>query len=83
MRFFYRLTLEESSWVAECEELQSFGRGATPTRALEQLRQVLSERLDRPYAVAPPEDSTPLTIELVPRDDAYRAALLDEYDFPR
>jgi len=80
MRFFYRMTESAGSWVAECEELESFGRGATATAALEQLRGVLAERLDRPYAVAPPSDAEPLRIELVPLDDAYRLSTLDDYE---
>lgn len=80
MRFFYRLTTEGTNWLAECEELESFGKGRTPAEALEQLRVVLAERLDRPYAVAPPEESEPLAIELIPLDEAFRTSLVDEYE---
>ena len=78
MRFFYRMTESGGSWLAECEDLDSFGKASTPAAALEQLRGVLAERLDRPYAVAPPEDAEPLRIELVPLDDAYRLSALEE-----
>ncbi|NUP13147.1 MAG: hypothetical protein HOW73_44470 [Polyangiaceae bacterium] len=80
MRFFYRMAMEGPDWIAECEELESFGRGATPGAALDQLRDVIAERLDRPFAVAPPEDARPIEIDLVPLDEAYRASLLDEYE---
>ena len=78
MRFFYRMTESAGSWLAECEELESFGRASTPSAALEQLRGVLAERFDRPYAVAPPSDAPPIRIELVPLDDAYRLSALEQ-----
>ena len=78
MRFFYRITEDGDAWLAECEHMDAIGRGETPNDALEQLRTVLADRLDRPYAVAPPSDDEPLAIELVPLDDAYRASLLDD-----
>ena len=83
MRFFYRLTADAGHWLAECEELETFGRGETPIQALEQLRAVIAERLDRPYAVAPPEDAEPIAIDLVPQDEAFDLGQLDEYELAR
>ena len=71
MRFFYRISEDGGAWLAECEQMDAIGRGETPNEALDQLRTVLAERFDRPFAVAPPSDDVPLEIELVPLDDVY------------
>lgn len=78
MRFFYRISEDGGAWLAECEQMDAIGRGDTPNEALDQLRLVLSERFDRPFAVAPPSDDTPLDIELVPLDDVYLTTLDDD-----
>lgn len=72
MRFFYRVTPAGHGWTAECDDLDTCGRGVTPEAALEQLRELLFERFDRPNAVAPPDDAPPTLIDLVPIDEAYR-----------
>ncbi len=68
MRFFFRLEEEGKRWTAVCDDLDASGRGATPEEAVAQLRSVIAEHVDRPFAVAPPEDTPAIEIDLVPID---------------
>jgi hypothetical protein len=44
----------ESSYLAECVEMDAVGEGPDPDAALAALREALFERVVRPDAVAPP-----------------------------
>lgn len=64
MKFTYRLIRDGSGWVAECAESDALGEGKTSKEAVESLRASLEERMFRPDAVAPPEETARTTIEL-------------------
>jgi hypothetical protein len=83
MRFFYRQSEDGSGWLAEAETIDACGRGTSPAAAVLDLRDVLSDRFDRPYAVGPPSKRPRLTIELEPIDQVLRPSLLDEEEAPR
>lgn len=68
MRFFFRLEEDGNRWTAVCDDLDALGRGETPAEAIEQLRGVIAEHVDRPFAVAPPEDTPTIEIDLIPID---------------
>lgn len=78
MRFFYRLAEDGGGWVAESEGVEAYGRGPTPAEAVLDLREVLTERFDRPNAVAPPSRRPAVWIDLEPVDQVIRASLLDD-----
>jgi hypothetical protein len=52
-------------WLAQCEEADCAGEGATPERALTQLRVALHEYFGHAEAVAPPAEEPRETIEIV------------------
>lgn len=64
MKFTYRLIKDASGWMAECVESEAAGEGKTSKEAVESLRTSLEERMFRPDAVAPPEQTEHSTIEL-------------------
>ena len=64
MRFTYRLIRDANGYVAECVESDAAGEGKTSKQAVESLRASLEERMFRPDAVAPPEETAHSTIEL-------------------
>lgn len=78
MRFYYRLAEDSGGWIAECDQMDAIGRGDTPIDAVLELRRVLAERIDRPYAVAPPEEMASSIIDLVPLDDVFTSVLDEE-----
>ena len=77
MRFFYRLAEEGGGWIAETEAIEAYGRGATPAEAVLDLRGVLTERFERPNAMAPPSSPGDLLIDLQPLDQLPHASLAD------
>ncbi len=83
MRFFYRLSEDGAGWVAESEGVEAYGRGASPAAAVLELREVLTERFDRPNAVAPPSRRPALWIDLQPVDQVLRTSLLDAEEIAR
>jgi hypothetical protein len=64
--FTYRVSHQGEEYTAECMELEAMGVGASAEAAVESLRGLLSERVLRPDAVAPPSHPPPDAIELVP-----------------
>ncbi len=56
---------EGSGWLAQCEEVECAGEGATPEEALAQLREALEEYFGHSEAVAPPAQQPRETIEIV------------------
>ena len=69
MRFSYRLIQDGSGYVAECCESEAAGEGKTAKDAIASLRASLEERMFRPDAVAPPQETARDTIELVLAND--------------
>jgi len=55
----------EDRWLAECEEVDLAGEGATRDEALSTLRSALEEYFQRAEAVAPPSDAPREAIEIV------------------
>jgi hypothetical protein len=54
VRFTYRVSHDADEYTAECLELDAMGVGSTVDAAVRSLRGLISERLRRPDAVAPP-----------------------------
>jgi hypothetical protein len=52
-------------WVAQCEEVDRAGEGATPAEALASLRQALDDYFGSSSAVAPPAEPPRDPIEIV------------------
>jgi predicted RNase H-like HicB family nuclease len=52
-------------WLAQCEETDCAGEGATPEQALAELRVALEEYFGHSEAVAPPAEEPRETIEIV------------------
>ncbi|HZU83724.1 MAG TPA: hypothetical protein VE987_12440 [Polyangiaceae bacterium] len=52
-------------WLAQCEEVDRAGEGATADEALASLRQALEEYFGSAEAVAPPPDRPREPIEIV------------------
>ena len=52
-------------WLAQCEEVDLAGEGATPAEALERLREALEEYFGHAEAVAPPAEQPREPIEIV------------------
>jgi hypothetical protein len=55
----------EGRWLAECEEVDLAGEGATKEEAVATLRAALDEYFHRAEAVAPPSDAPREAIEIV------------------
>jgi predicted RNase H-like HicB family nuclease len=52
-------------WLAQCEEVDCAGEGATPEQALAELRVALDEYFGHAEAVAPPPEAPIEAIEIV------------------
>jgi hypothetical protein len=52
-------------WLAQCEEVDCAGEGATPELALAELRVALDEYFGHAEAVAPPPEAPREAIEIV------------------
>jgi hypothetical protein len=52
-------------WLAQCEEADCAGEGATQEQALAQLRVALDEYFRHPEAVAPPPEAPHEAIEII------------------
>lgn len=77
MQFSYRLIKDASGYVAECCESEAQGEGKTAKDAVASLREALEERMFRPDAVAPPEETTESRIDLVLADSNGERRSLD------
>ena len=55
----------EGRWLAECEEVDLAGEGATKDEAVATLRAALEDYFHRAEAVAPPTDAARDAIEIV------------------
>jgi len=54
-----------TKWLAQCEEVDLAGEGATPAKALDQLREALEEYFGHTEAVGPPSERPREPIEIV------------------
>jgi hypothetical protein len=54
-----------AGWLAQCEEVDRAGEGATPVEALARLREALDEYFGHTEAVAPPAQRPHEPIEIV------------------
>ena len=52
-------------WLAQCEEVERAGEGATPEEAVASLREALREYFGQPEAMAPPPQSPEEPIEII------------------
>lgn len=65
MRVSALLTEEKGKWLAQCEEVDLAGEGATPDEAVSSLRQALDEYFGHAEAVAPPAQPPRERFEIV------------------
>ena len=68
MRFTYKIVHERGGVVAECLEVDAMGEGGTEAAAVAALKSSLEERMFRPDAVAPPQEESSCSIDLVAVD---------------
>jgi hypothetical protein len=59
------LSRVDDRWLAECEEVELAGEGATREQALDALRAALVDYFGRAEAVAPPSEPRHEAIEIV------------------
>jgi predicted RNase H-like HicB family nuclease len=52
-------------WLAQCEEVDRAGEGATPAEALDSLREALEEYFGHIEAVGPPSEQPREAIEII------------------
>ena len=65
MTFSVRISKVSAGWLAECEEVDRAGEGATPAEALASLRAGLEDYFGQAEAVAPPAQEAREPIELI------------------
>jgi hypothetical protein len=65
MRVAATLSFVGDRWLAQCEEVDRAGEGATREEALACLREALRQYFGQPEAVAPPAQTTEEPIEIV------------------
>jgi len=65
VKFSAVVTLDGKRWLAQCEEVDRAGEGATPEEAVASLRTALREYFGHAEAVAPPEEEAQEEIEIV------------------
>jgi predicted RNase H-like HicB family nuclease len=65
MRVSAVLSQVGNRWLAQCEEVERAGEGATPAEALARLREALEEYFGNVEAVAPPPEQPREPIEIV------------------
>jgi hypothetical protein len=59
------LSRVDNRWLAQCEEVDRAGEGATAEEAIASLREALYEYFSSPEAVAPPAQTPGTSIEIV------------------
>jgi hypothetical protein len=64
-RFTATVTRDDDAYVAQCNELDLAGEGATPEAAAASLKEALVEHLKEAEAVAPPATAANAPLELV------------------
>jgi hypothetical protein len=57
--------VEGRRWLAQCEEVDRAGEGATPDEAIASLREALEEYFGQAEAIAPPSQPPAERIEIV------------------
>jgi hypothetical protein len=57
--------VEDRLWLAQCEEVDRAGEGATPDEAIASLREALEEYFGQAEAIAPPSQPPAESIEIV------------------
>lgn len=65
MRVTAIVSRTHEGWLAQCEEVECAGEGATSDEALAELRVALDEYFGQAEAVAPPPDAPREAIEIV------------------
>jgi predicted RNase H-like HicB family nuclease len=68
MRVSAVLSQVGTGWLAQCEEVDRAGEGATPAEALARLREALEEYFGHAEAVAPPPEQPREPIEIIVLD---------------
>jgi hypothetical protein len=70
MRVSAVLSQAGGRWLAQCEEVDRAGEGATAEEAVASLREALDDYFGKAEAMAPPPQRVPAALEIVVLDPA-------------